>query len=521
MKKSLNIMNGKSLTIILTIVITVVLSGLLIMLASQSNIMPSAPMIIPEREAEKLIYVSDDNQLISYNPQTRVGELILEDVRDFRYSPDRRIAYTKLSEKNVYIYDPKTPDIEPIQITQNSEFNHYIQGWSPDGQYLAFQSGIDHDNDLLYIWDGDTTIKITPDDGVGVPAQVTWSSDNKLAFSLINNITARIPSAFYVWDDYTTIKIMQNNTQLQSSLSSWSPDGQYLLITFYKGLSNPDSFYIWDGQRIIDITPSEELGLMDGIQTYWSNDGQLAIMIRYENVQLDTGERHSIPPEIYIWNGETTASLTQNPDGWDSVDIFWSDDGQLLFQSKRDDVINTFIWDGKSYRDGVPDTSSFKAVAPDSNLSYVVWKDSNHIAGIAYEYTQHRYKEQKLIIWDVETESIISENPISHTYARSNLSDDTQVVFSAAGSFDVWFNLDVQDMKRDLNFSILTVDYAWSSDGYLAYCGRDNDGYWTIQMTDGYDTWEVANSHGGKWQSHQWYKYPVLNGNGPFYCWSG
>lgn len=127
---------------------------------------------------DMLSYLSNEGQLILYDPLTRRQTVLLEGVSSYVLSWDGRVAFTRLDERysDVYVYDPATPSVEPINISQEPTKNHRPLAWHPNGQYLAYTSflylndaprrvSMDDIDHTLLIWDGETTHEATLDDG--------------------------------------------------------------------------------------------------------------------------------------------------------------------------------------------------------------------------------------------------------------------------------------------------------------------------------------------------------------------
>src|SRR5439155_16168842 len=104
---------------------------------------------------------------------------------------------------------------------------------------------------------------------------------------------------------------------------AWSPDGRYLAFESYLDEKHK-MIYIWDGKAIINITPND---LAETVEFYdegsWSVDDHFAF-----NVWFDNGQSRGDPSEIYLWDGKSTTSLSQNPTGRDERPT-WNTDGRF------------------------------------------------------------------------------------------------------------------------------------------------------------------------------------------------
>lgn len=288
-----------------------------------------------------LITISDVNSkplaLMLYDPATQKSTHLLENVvfHSATLSVDGRLAFSADAKDSIdlFLLDTHDPNQEATPITNSADSSEIPQMWSPDGNYLAFmsKSNANPDHSRLYVWDGATTLELAPQEIMDIAV------------------------SYYA---------------LQ-----WSPDGRYLAfqITDDKG---DQWLYVWDGdsQESYNITLPliEEVPQISYYYTEWSMDGRLAITILY---------RYDLPPsEIYLWDGRYTTNLSQNPAGADSSPI-WSADGQLAFQSLRNDKRDILMWDGVSYRFGVPDATAFINVSSKMSYSaYPGWTSQNQLA---------------------------------------------------------------------------------------------------------------------------------------------
>lgn len=264
---------------------------------------------------------------------------------------------------------------------------------------------------------------------------------------------------------------------------TWSSDGQYLTFGSLDENDN-HSLFVWDGETITNVMPDDPLAEADTFYANWSLDGWLVFTIVYGWSNL------AIPAEIYLWDGDKTVNLSQNPEGWDSATT-WSNDGQLLFSSFRNEEYVFYVWDGVTFKDGVPDSDSFMPIAPDLYLENPVWLD-NGIIGFTTHLNPRTPSYTKVItIWDVEAETIIEQYPITSENAWSWLTEDGQLIFSdhLASGLPSYY-LDVENLEGEILFSVHVGEHSWSSDGYLAYCLWD-DG-WILSIWDGEETWDVS-----------------------------
>lgn len=365
-----------------------------------------------QEDREMLAYVSEANELILYDPRDRTETTLLENVGDFVLSQTGRVAFTTtdMNDNSLYVFDPASPDVDPIAIRSNPIAGHIPLAWSPDGQHLALVSFLEVSN---------------------------------------------------------------------ASADAWVYQGGYLT-----GASD-QSLYVWDGETITNVMPDQPLAPAVRFFVDWSTDGRLAFTVQHGWSEGD------IPPEIYLWDGEVTVNLLENPDGWDSSPA-WSRNGQVLFGSVQDEEGGIYLWDGLSLNGTAPDVGAFVPVAPELNISAAGWTDDSLIALTVYTESPDGYTVE-VMVWDPETQSIIQQIPVVSDNAWSRLSRDGTVILSshlASGIPSVY--LDVENIDGEILFSEHVGEFAWSSSGYLAYCGIEEGMSRLLSIWDGEESWVVA-----------------------------
>jgi WD40 repeat protein len=292
----------------------------------------------------------------------------------------------------------------------------------------------------------------------------------------------------YVFDPSTPALMPANISQNSSVYNyplAWSPDGRYLAFGSYQ--KNIDhSIYVWNGETITNITPENGLDTAEQFYVDWSRDGRLAFTVIHGWSSLD------IPAEIYVWDGNRTMNLSQNPKGEDGS-VHWSTNGQLMFGSYLGERNGIYVWDGVSFKDGIPDVDSFIRLAPDLHPSSPMWVDDSIVGFTVYpEFSPSGMKE--IILWDLEHESIVKQFAVSSDNAWSWLAEGGQIVLSSSlASGSPSYYLDVENTAGDILLSIETGEISWSADGYLAYCQRDEESMIRVlSIWDGEETWVVA-----------------------------
>lgn len=392
-----NIIRAGRLAILLSTGLTLMLSVLFSGIGAQDE--PADAVNNADRR-DNLAYVTEDHHLMLYNPRDRTETKLLDNVQRFVIARDGRVVFTRydegdpqLADTDLYVFDPSTPLLAPINISQNPAAGHFPLAWSPDGKYLAFASYMDKDNHILYVWDGETITSIMPEDG----------------------------------------------------------------------LDTADTFYV-----------------------DWSNDGRLAFTIQHGWLDSD------IPSEVYLWDGSTTINLSQNPEYWDG-NARWSQTGQLKFGSERDGKPRgVYVWDGTSFKGESPDTESFIRLPFEQDWLPTTWTDEDYI-GLAWYSEGSLGGPKEIILWNPESQAVVKRFPVTSENAWSWLAEGGQAILSsqlASGIPSVY--LDVENTEGEIGFSNHVGEFAWSSDGYLAYCGIEEGRSRVLSIWDGSESWVVA-----------------------------
>jgi WD40 repeat protein len=324
-----NIIKTGSFAILLLIGITLLSSLFISRISTQDE---------PEIEAnnadnpDMLAYVSADDHLMLYDPRDRTETTLLENVRNFVLGRDGRVAFTRIDENNrgLYVFDPSTPALDPINISQNPDEPVYPLAWSPDGRYLAFDSHTDLFNHTLYVWDGETTTNIMPDNELDTATNlyVDWSDDGRLAFLVVygwSNLD--IPPEIYIWDGDTTTNLSQN-PEYWDGVGSWSPSGQLMFSSERE--EGEYGIYVWDGVSFRDGSPDVDtfIRVAPELQTSyyatWTDEGFITF----------TANPDSDTREIVVWNPETQTIVRQIPVVSENEGGSWlAEGGQVILSS--------------------------------------------------------------------------------------------------------------------------------------------------------------------------------------------
>jgi dipeptidyl aminopeptidase/acylaminoacyl peptidase len=218
----------------------------------------------------------------------------------------------------IYVLDAKSQDRLPINISKDINQNGFPIAWSPDGQYLAFESFQDEDDKLIYVWDGETAINITPNDmrDEAESYWTFWSFDGRLAFTVGFGDSPR--SEIYLWDGDATTSLSLNPTGY-ISFPTWSAEGK-LAFQFLSAQDREYNILIWDGISFTNVAP--ELTAYYSFPT-WTNEGLLAF------VTTPPEESHA---QVVVWDGQTAINISQNP-GLHNGSPRWRADGHWAFST--------------------------------------------------------------------------------------------------------------------------------------------------------------------------------------------
>ncbi len=357
-------------------------------------------------------------------------------------------------------------------------FNHFQTGVEGTEDYLIYIAKEYSGKGQLIFYDPVENIHtmLLPDWDVD---RISISRKNRLAFSSSQEGNSEI----YVLDFPFTDNEPQNithNALTEDNLFSWSPDGRYL--AFESEQDDEKTLSIWDGRTISQIHHYQvQIG-----DLAWSLDGRLAFTEFYTFIFPYEGD----PSEIFIWDGDTTVSLSQNPSGEDRYPA-WKMDGQLAFLSEREEKIyDIFVWDGGSNINGLPDVNSFVNIAPNLTDYYSnpVWTNSGSLTFGASEGGFAQIYE-----WDGEKATNISQNPDLHNGGQSWRSD-------GYWSFVTYFSgQQLLYIRNEENQTILTTEGqyapAWSQKGYLTFCKFTPPDGWILSMWDGTKIIEIAQNN--------------------------
>jgi len=355
-------------------------------------------------------------------------------------------------------------------------------------------------SDLLIYALGDNTVWLyDPFSRMSLPTPLTdfadFSIDGKLAYKVQLEVADDIyRNDVFIWDVQMAatapINITQNPDADDSPLT-WSRDGHYLALTSWRA-SNDGGIYIWDGETIRDITPSDLENIISFEQAMWSFDGKLAFAVSTED---DSGE-------IFVWDGDRTSNVSQNTENTETLSA-WSIDGRLAFSSGQNRSYTIYVWDGISFVDGAPDTDSFINVTAEVFPSGLasnfrpVWTNDGYLI--------IRVRDTEIYRWDGQHTTRSDQLPIANSLGQNWTNDGQQAFYDARHIY-----------IRDALDNMLAVlvgwrTAAWNRNDDLTFCrvGDILDGQWILAIWNGQEIVDIAESGYIKAQSQ---------GGAVFYC---
>ncbi|HNE05893.1 MAG TPA: hypothetical protein PLT08_15310 [Anaerolineales bacterium] len=317
--------------------------------------------------------------------------------------------------------------------------------------------------------------------------EFSLSKNDRLAFSSLKDGHSSIYVLDYPFTENAPTEIALD-IPAENTPISWSPDGHYLLFDSVR--ANSKKLSVWDGKSVSDIYEYHEQ--VFGVA--WSPNGQVAFTDIYTFILPYDGD----VSEIFVWNGKTTVSASQNPSGNDTHPA-WSKDGQLAFLSERNEEYDIFIWDGTSKENGAPDVKTFINIAPEVTqyFSDPTWTNTD---SIAFSGGSESDLHAQIYEWDGQTAKNISQNPSFHNGGQTWRNDGywSFITFFSSGQ-----NLYVRD---NINQTVLETkgQYrpAWSHNGLLAFCVPEHP-EWTLSIWNGKNIVEIAHGNfiAAKWNN--------------------
>jgi len=212
--------------------------------------------------------------------------------------------------------------------------------WSPDGNWIAFDSGLAGQSDI-YIIHAKTGEVRNLTENPSSDRFYDWSPDSTKILFVSNRgdeVTGN-PCLYILGIDQGSEILQLTDTDSANALASWSPDGEK--IAFTSDRDGNAEVYIMDsdGSNVTRLTNNEKF---DGFPI-WSPDG-----LKIAFISLD-GPIEDQNSEIYVMNpdGSDQRNITNHPaqDGY-NWEFYWSPDGsQILFTTDRDENLEIYVMD--------------------------------------------------------------------------------------------------------------------------------------------------------------------------------
>ncbi len=230
---------------------------------------------------------------------------------DLRY--DGEIAYVGFSPRgaDIFVRDLRRGRSVDLTAVQGFDFN---PAWSPDGQWIAFDSIREDDFDV-YVMNsaGHDVRRVTSDGKSGSP---TWSPDGlQLAFYSFRESSLQL---YAINVDGTNLRELTALPYVAYN-PAWSPDGKTILFQANGGtFSNYRLYEIdADGSHLRPITSADSISF----DAAWSPDGQQIALFSNLNYGRD----------VYVVAADQSGPLRRvSPGSGYSGSPAWSSDGRRL-----------------------------------------------------------------------------------------------------------------------------------------------------------------------------------------------
>lgn len=257
--------------------------------------------------------VDDPNEgmLMMYDPRTNRHHVVMPVPHSFKISPNGLIAYHN-GDKNIIVSNIQDIGNPPQAIILTLSNKPQILSWSHDGRFLAYTVINSIGRNSIYIWNGEESIDITPDERLltvdsryyissplpmGLRGIAGWSTDGKLIFAAhYDPWSSSVDHELYIWDG-EIIYNLSHNPDARDHFPSWSSDGQ---VAFLSTQDRQSSINIWDGKSFTNGKPDYTILT----ETIWETPYGLAW-------SPDNKFAYGRESEIYLWDGETSENVSQ------------------------------------------------------------------------------------------------------------------------------------------------------------------------------------------------------------------
>ncbi|TYS15886.1 S9 family peptidase [Rossellomorea vietnamensis] len=192
---------------------------------------------------------------IAFSAALKEGETLTEgeeeekipqplEVKKMKYKSDDS-GFFSGKRSHIAVMDLKT--LEMKEITEG-EVDYSLQSWSPDGKYIAY--GADKSTDLdtsfqtdLFLYDAENGTEKKVTGGTGYFGNAAWSPDSRFIALLGHEKEYQNATQTKVW-------LYEMETESLSCLTSEldSPVGDFMVIDFQQGVSNPGIQWASDNQ---------------------------------------------------------------------------------------------------------------------------------------------------------------------------------------------------------------------------------------------------------------------------------
>ncbi len=309
----------------------------------------------------------------------------------------------------------------PIQLTNNPEGSSNNPKWSPDGDWLAFQSkrGEKTQIHVLHIDGGEALAVTSSETGIG---NFQWSPDGSQI-------------AYTTSEDKSTSEDERSDKYGDFAIE----DAEYSKNELWLMDFNPETLSKkWTPQEMEDSSLQESLKpkkLMDSVNFtvqyfLWSPDGSKIAFAHQPDPLINSFFHSDI--SIYDVESEEYASLINNPSA-DGL-ITWSPDGKsILYSTDLDDSLSNYYKTSKLFRIDI-DGNNNKQLASDYDEWFmnVIWKETG-IFGVSYHKTM-----RSIMRLDPDNGSMESIHSTPDRIWDISLSTDgKQIAFTGSGANDL------------------------------------------------------------------------------------
>jgi len=293
-------------------------------------------------------YQTQPSQLIVYDPQqTPALTTLISDItfRSFVVSRAGQIAVSMNHEveqtASIALINLRPAEPEPITIQTWQGVSAYPLAWSPDGARLQYivEDGSGHYE--LYVWENGTNTLLTRD---FVPvfsgrfeASEDWSQDGSLIFSTPDQSEQL---RLQVWNGETTMDITPPDlpAAVERYSASWSLDEQVAFVAIFglRGRAIHKDLYLWDGETTRNLTEAPGEGDYDYFAPVWSADGRLMFAA---NTPHGT--------DVGTWTGGNGRNIETGLMA-NVVSLGWTADGRVFFSATKTGEIfyQVYVSDG-------------------------------------------------------------------------------------------------------------------------------------------------------------------------------